>query len=86
MDFVGLLSSLVSLFQVFLLVRAVLSMMPGATRSGTGKGIYDLLVSVTEPVLRPIRRTIPPVGGTVDLSPVVAVLLLSLVMSLIIRL
>ena len=35
----------------------------------------DICYRLTEPVLRPIRRVIPPVGG-LDLSPLIAWLLL----------
>ena len=32
--------------------------------------IWDVLVRLTEPVLAPIRRIVPPVGG-LDLSPII---------------
>lgn len=37
--------------------------------------VVDLLYRVTEPVLRPIRRFLPNLGG-IDISPVVALLLI----------
>jgi YggT family protein len=37
--------------------------------------VVDLLYRVTEPVLRPIRRVLPNLGG-IDISPVVALLLI----------
>ena len=37
--------------------------------------IGDFLWRITEPVLRPIRRVIPDLGGT-DISPVILILLL----------
>jgi YggT family protein len=42
--------------------------------------IVRMLATVTEPVLRPLRRLVPPhkLGG-IDLSPLLAVLLLQLV-------
>jgi YggT family protein len=40
--------------------------------------IVDLLYRVTEPVLRPIRRILPNLGG-IDISPVVALLLIIVV-------
>ena len=43
--------------------------------------IGDTLYRVTEPVLRPIRRVLPNLGG-LDLSPVVLVLLLIFVRNL----
>ena len=37
--------------------------------------IVDLLYRLTEPVLRPIRRLLPNLGG-IDISPVIALLLI----------
>jgi len=37
----------------------------------------DLLVSLTEPLMRPARRLIPPVSG-LDLSPIVVLVTLQL--------
>lgn len=37
--------------------------------------IVDFLYRITEPVLRPIRRLLPNLGG-IDISPVVALLLI----------
>lgn len=37
--------------------------------------MVDFLYRVTEPVLRPIRRVLPNLGG-IDISPVVALLLI----------
>lgn len=36
--------------------------------------VVDMLYRLTEPVLRPIRRVLPNLGG-IDISPVVALLL-----------
>ncbi len=40
---------------------------------------------LTEPVLRPIRKIIPPLGG-IDFSPVVAIFLIYLIQSLVVPL
>jgi len=45
--------------------------------------VADALFRLTDPVLKPIRRIIPAVGGF-DLSPVVAILLLFFIRNLII--
>ncbi len=37
-----------------------------------------ILNTLTDPVLVPIQKVIPPIGGTVDISPWVAILLLQL--------
>jgi YggT family protein len=52
---------LVTLYLVILAGRAVLSWFP--VRGGTFlAGLNTLLFELTEPVLRPVRRVIPPVG------------------------
>ena len=40
----------------------------------TVRQILYTLDRVVEPILRPIRRVIPPLGGTLDLSPLIALL------------
>jgi YggT family protein len=62
-------------FQLILLARVVVSwliafgMRPPVT--GPARTAYDLLFDVTEPVLRPIRRIVPP-AGPVDVTVLVA--------------
>lgn len=66
----GLLQLVVSGLTALLVVYAVLSWVPDA--SPLLKGLIDRLA---EPLLRPLRRFVPLVGG-VDLSPLVAIVLL----------
>ena len=54
-----------------LLVRVFLSWVPRALDSSAGYAIYR----ITNPILNPLRRLIPPVSG-LDLTPFVAFLLL----------
>lgn len=44
--------------------------------------VVSLLYRVTEPVLRPIRRVVPNLGG-IDISPIILILLLYFVRDLI---
>ena len=46
--------------------------------------ISTLLDRVTEPVLRPFRRIIPPLGG-VDISPIIVLLIITAVQQFILR-
>ena len=48
-------------------------------------GIADFLFSATEPVLGPIRRALPPMGG-IDLSPFVAVILIQVLQGILLSL
>jgi YggT family protein len=51
-----------------------------------GSGAFGrLLLDITEPVLGPIRRVLPPVGGW-DLSPLLAIVLLNVVSKILIQL
>ena len=45
--------------------------------------VIDFLYRITEPVLRPLRRLIPTIGG-IDISPAVLILILFFVQRLII--
>ena len=45
------------------------------TRNPTVYRILDMLNRVTDPVFRPIRRLIPPMGG-LDLSPMIVLLII----------
>jgi YggT family protein len=60
-------------YAAVILVRALLSWFP--IRPGSPLvGVMRVLVSLTEPVLRPIRRAIPPIGGGLDISPLILLL------------
>jgi YggT family protein len=70
---VGLLQLAVSGLTALLVVYAVLSWVPGASSM-----LLDLVSRLAEPLVRPLRRFIPLVGG-VDLSPLAAIVLLQVV-------
>jgi len=76
-SFVTLLGAVYSLL---ILLRVVMSWM-----SPTGGGAFTAFVyQVTEPVLAPIRRLMPPMGG-LDWSPFIALLLLSFLLRIFAR-
>ncbi|CAM8632169.1 COG0762 Predicted integral membrane protein [Acidimicrobiia bacterium] len=73
----------VQLFLLCLLGRIVLSWFPP---SGPGplESIRQVLFRITEPVLGPIRRLLPPVrmgGMGLDLSPMIVFLVLQILIS-----
>lgn len=41
--------------------------------------LFTLFVETTEPILGPLRRVVPPVGGVLDISPLVAFFLIVLI-------
>lgn len=70
-----MLRQLIGLFTIVLFLRIVLSWFPTSSSGSPLASIQTWLVKLTEPVLAPIRRVLPPMGG-LDLSPMVLVLLL----------
>ena len=42
------------------------------------RSIWNAVTALTEPLLRPIRRVVPPIGG-MDISPIILLLLLSFI-------
>jgi len=47
--------------------------------------LVQLLFQITEPILEPFRRFIPPIG-MIDVSPIVAIVVLQIVQSVIVNL
>ncbi|HXR54954.1 MAG TPA: YggT family protein [Acidimicrobiales bacterium] len=76
-----ILAGLVEVFVVVLIVRALLSWFP--VRPGSPMvPVQRALALVTEPVLRPIRRILPPVragGMAIDLSILLVILVAEII-------
>ena len=71
---IALVRALLWLIVIVVLVQAILSWVaPDGPLSG-------LLNALTFPLLRPIRRILPPIGGTLDLSPLVIIVIAQLLL------
>lgn len=68
-----------SLYYFALFARVLLSWFPSA--QGAVK-IRMILHDITDPVLEPIKKVVPPIGGMIDISPIIAFFLLDLVRSM----
>ena len=78
---VTFISILGTVLWVAILIRALMSwVMPQ-----DGSGLSRMLSEITEPILAPIRRILPPLGG-IDFSPLVAIILIQVVQYLLISL
>jgi YggT family protein len=71
--FANFINLFVMVFDLVLLARVVVSWVNPTLQGGLGRLLFDL----TEPVLAPIRRLLPQ-SQFLDLSPLVAFLLLQL--------
>jgi YggT family protein len=68
----SILCALITAYTVVLFARAIMSWFP--IRPGTPwASIYGVLLDLTEPVLAPLRRVIPP-AGMFDLSFLVLII------------
>ncbi|MDY6910927.1 MAG: YggT family protein [Chloroflexota bacterium] len=43
-----------------------------------GNPFVNFIHQITDPILSPLRRLIPPIGGTIDISPIIAIPLLQI--------
>ena len=64
-----ILAMLIQVYSYVLLARALISWIPNLDPYNP---IVQFLYQITEPVLEPIRRLIPPLGGMIDISMLVA--------------
>jgi YggT family protein len=74
-----MIASLIQLYIFAIFGRIVLSWFP-VSPGGPMAAIFSFLYRITEPVLGPIRRVIPPLGGF-DLSPIIVIIALQLLSS-----
>jgi YggT family protein len=74
MQFIGTFVGMLALTLTLLILGRVLV---SWTNPSGGGNLTAFLYQVTEPILAPIRRVIPPTGG-IDWSPMIAILLLGI--------
>lgn len=67
----GLLIFITNVLILLILVRVVMSYFPGTRYSAAGQ----VVARITDPIIDPVRRIVPPLGG-IDLSPAIAIVLL----------
>ena len=73
--------SLADVYSIVIVVYVLMSWLP--TTRGVIGDIYRVLGRICDPYLNLFRRFIPPIGGMVDVSPIVALFVLQLAVRLI---
>lgn len=73
----ALIASLIDLYSLIIIAAVILSWVRLDPRHPLAAVVYGLM----EPVLAPIRRALPPMGG-LDLSPMVVLIALQVLKSL----
>ncbi len=70
-----MLEKLIGLYQIAFLIRCFLSFVPQSRNHPAAEFLYK----ITDPLLEPVRRVIPPMAGMIDFSPLVVMLGLELI-------
>ena len=73
----GILAALVNLLAIAIFIRALLSWVAPDPRNP----LVQALDAVTEPILQPLRQIVPRVG-MIDITPLVAIVLLQVIAAL----
>jgi YggT family protein len=71
------ISTLFFILQFAIIIRALMSWFNPSPENP----IVRLVIEITEPVLGPLRRIIPRIG-MIDISPIVAILLMNVIQSM----
>jgi len=66
---IQVISLLLQVYSYVLLARALVSWIPNLDPYNP---IIQFLYQITEPVLEPIRKLVPPLGGMIDISMMIA--------------
>jgi YggT family protein len=80
---VDIIRQLLWLYLIIIIVRIVLSWFPLSSGSPLTT-VYELVYRITEPVLGPVRRILPPIGMGgmgLDLSPIVVIIVINLLIA-----
>jgi YggT family protein len=83
---INIISWVFQIYEFLILIRVLLSWINvNPYRPTIDHPLVRILYRITDPVLEPLRRIIPPIGGAIDITPVVALLLLEVLRQIIIR-
>lgn len=74
MTVANIISLLIRIYTWMIIIYILMSWIPNARSSQFG----IFLEEICEPFLAPFRKLIPPIGGMLDLSPIIAIIALNL--------
>jgi YggT family protein len=72
------LVNFIQILAIFLWIMLIARVLLSWVNPGGGGGLVAFVYQMTEPILAPIRRVLPPTSG-IDWAPLVAMLLLGVV-------
>jgi len=80
-------NALFLVYMILIFARILLSWIPRIPYNPVLSGVIGFIQEVTDPYLRLFRRIIPPLGGggfALDLSPIIAIIVLIIVRSVLV--
>ena len=80
----SLLMALCNAYSIVIFVYVLMSWLPN-TETGVVGQIYRALGTLCDPYLNLFKRLIPPIGGMIDITPIIALVVLQLVVGLVVR-
>ena len=60
---------------IAIFIRAIMSWFP----TSPDNRFVIILYQVTDPIMDPLRKLIPLIGGTIDITPIIAIVLLQVI-------
>lgn len=81
---IDILCYLLDAYFICIFGRIIMSWFP-VSPGGIASQIFSVLYAITEPVLGPLRRAIPPVGGMFDLSPIVVIIGIQIIKAIVLQ-
>ena len=79
-----LIASLGNAYSTIIIVYVLMSWFP-MTEGGIIADVYRVLGKVCDPFLNLFKKLIPPIGGMVDVTPIIALLVLQFGVTLILK-
>ena len=76
-----LILDLLQIYSLLIVIRAVMSWV----RVDPRNTFVQILNALTDPILVPLQKVIPPIGGSIDISPLVAIVILQLLGNVLVR-
>lgn len=84
MTFAYILIRLVNFYSTIIVVYVLMSWIP-MTEGGILSSIYKFLGKICDPYLNLFKKMVPPIGGMIDISPIIALLVLQFATRLIVN-
>ena len=79
----NLIVSLANAYTMVIFVYVIMSWIPNS--SGIVGDVYRVLGKICDPYLNLFKRLIPPIGGMLDITPIIALLVLQFVVQLVVK-